>query len=203
MRNKQRNFQLLAAVLLSALFLSGCTGTVENMRVVPLDKIVAAPKEGKSMVVFMRPSDFGGAYRSSLFEIKKNNPPSLVGIVTAKEKVAYQLEPGKHLFMVMGKNVDFMLAELKANKTYYALVMPKMGRWIARFSLYPVPINQLYSSQFESKLNNCEWVEKTPASDDWLNSNMAGIQSKYKEHYAKWISKDLSERPQLLLQDGK
>jgi len=172
------------------------------MRAVPLNKVVTTPAEGQSVVVFMRPSDFGGAYRASIFEIKENNP-LLIGIITAKEGIAYPLEPGKHLFMVMGKNVDFMSAELKENKTYYAVVKPKMGRWIARFSLYPMPINQLYSSQFKNSLKHCDWVEKTPAADDWLNSNMVSIQKKYKEHYARWLNKDPLKRPKLLPQDGK
>ncbi len=202
MMNKKRGFSPYFAVLLLALFLSGCAGTVKNMRIVPPDRIVTAPGEGKSMVVFMRPSSFGFAIQSSVFEIKGDNP-SLAGIVAAKKKVAYQLEPGKHLFMVVGESADFMLAELEANKTYYALVTPRMGMWKARFSLKPIHADELSSSQFSEWLEGCEWVEKSPASDNWASDNMASIQSKHKEYYTKWISKDLSERPKLLPQDGK
>ena len=85
--------------LLAALYFSGCAGTVKHMNVVPPNMIVAAPSEGKSMVVFMRPSGIGFAVQSSVFEIKGDHP-SLVGIVAAKKKVIYELEPGSHLFMV-------------------------------------------------------------------------------------------------------
>lgn len=202
MSNKRRRAPSYFAALFFVLFLSGCASTATNMQMVPPDKITVAPEKGKSMVVFMRPSDVSGAAQSSLFEIKKDTP-SLIGIIEAREKISYQLEPGEHLFMVVGKNTDFMSAELQANKTYYAHIMPKMGRWVGRFSLYPIPLNQLYSARLNERLESCKWVEKTAAANDWVNSNMADLQSKYKKHYAEWMKKDSSAKPKLLLQDGK
>ncbi len=189
-------------VLLLALLLSGCAGTVKNMRVVPPDQVTTAPEKGKARVVFMRPSTLGFAIQSSVFEIKKDRP-SLVGIVAAKKKLSYSLEPGKYLFMVVGKSADFMSAELKADKTYYALVTPRMGLWKARFSLKPVHAGELGSAAFKAWQATGEWVEKSPASDRWANANMSSIQSKYKEYYADWMSKNPVERPKLFLQDGQ
>jgi hypothetical protein len=192
MKNKNKVLaQFFALVFL--LVSSGCAGTVKNMQVVPPEKIVDSPEQGKSMVVFMRPSSFGAAIQSSVFEIV-NDKPSLVGIVAAKKKVSYQLEPGEHLFMVVGESADFMSADLEANKTYYALVTPRMGWWKARFSLKPVHKN---SPDLMGWLEDCEWVEKNTASENWASSNMPSIESKHKEYYEKWMSKDLSERPRL------
>ncbi len=202
MMNIKQSFTPHITLLLLVIFLSGCAGTVNNMRTVPPDRVAAVPEEGKSMVVFMRPSGIGFAIQSSVFEIK-GDKPSLVGIVAAKKKVVYQLEPGTHLFMVVGESADFMSAELDSNKTYYALVTPRMGAWKARFSLMPIHADEFNSSQFNKWLEGCEWVEKTPDSEDWASANMASIQSKYKEYYTKWMSKKLSERPKLLPQDGK
>lgn len=199
---KIRELSSSFAVCLLALFLIGCAGTVKNMRVVPPDRVVSAPEEGMSMVVFMRPSTLGYAIQSSVFEIKEDKP-LLVGIVAAKAKVSYQLEPGEHLFMVVGESADFMSAELEANKTYYALVTPRMGAWKARFSLKPVHAGETSGSQFSEWKEDCEWVEKSPASDEWASANMASIQSKYEKYYKKWMGKDLSDRPRLLPQDGK
>lgn len=184
------------------LLLTGCAGTVKNMHPVSPDNIVVSPEEGKSMVVFMRPSTFGFAIQSSVFEVKGDRP-SLVGIVAAKKKVSIQLEPGNHLFMTVGESADFMSAELEPNKTYYALVTPRMGLWKARFSLKPIHSNELNTDQFNEWLDNCEWVEKSSTSDNWANSNMASIQSKHEEYYKKWMSKDSSDKPRLLPQDGK
>lgn len=85
MINKRRSFSSYLAVLLLSLLLFGCAGSVKNMRPVPLDRIVSAPEEGKSMVVFMRPSGMGFAIQSSVFEINEENP-SIVGIVAAKKR---------------------------------------------------------------------------------------------------------------------
>ena len=202
MGHERRSFSLYIAVLFLALLFSGCAGTVKNMRTVPPDEIVAAPEEGKSIVVFMRPSTLGFGIQSSVFEISGDDS-SLVGIVAAKKKVSYQLEPGKHLFMVVGESADFMSADLEENKTYYALVTPRMGVWKARFSLKPIHDSELNSSQFSEWLEGCEWVETNADSETWASSNMASIQSKREGYYAKWMSKDVSERPHLLPQDGK
>jgi len=183
------------------LLLSGCAGTVKNMSAVPASEVVTSPTDGKSMIVFMRPSTLGFAIQSSVFEVKEENV-SLAGIVAAKKKVSYELEPGEHLFMVIGESADFMSAELKPNKTYYALVTPRMGMWKARFSLKPIHSAELSSAQFKEWFQDCEWVKKSPASENWASSNMPSIQSKRKEYYAKWMSKDSGDRPKLLPQDG-
>ena len=154
------------------------------------------------MVIFMRPSSYGFAVQSSVFEIKEDTP-ILAGIVAAKKKIAYQLEPGSHLFMVVGENADFMSAELEPNKTYYVLVRVRMGMWKARFSLKPIHANELASPQFNEWLESCSWVEKTDASENWARSNMTSIQTKHKEYYAKWMDKDSSKRPKLLSHDGQ
>lgn len=189
-------------VLFLLLMLSACSGSVKNMRRVPTNRIASVLEAGKSMIIFLRPSGLAYAIQSSVFEIK-GDKPTLVGIIAAKKKVSYQLEPGKHLFMVIGENADFMSANLEANKTYYALISPRMGLWKARFSLQPIHTNKLKSAEFIAWLKGCERVEKTSDSDKWAISNMPSIQSKYHEYYAEWVNKVLSEKPHLLSQDGK
>ena len=61
------------------------------------------------MIVFLRPSTLGFAVQSSVFNATEDTP-DLVGIVAAKAKVAYQLDPGDYLFMVIGESADFMTA---------------------------------------------------------------------------------------------
>ena len=185
-----------------ALLLAGCAGTVTNMREVPAGEPAMAPEPGKSLVVFMRPSGFGFAIQSSVFEVRDNDP-LLIGIVAAKAKVGYKVEPGKRLFMAVGESADFMTVELEPNKTYYVQVTPRMGLWKARFSLDPVHKADLEKADFKSSFDECRWVEKTPASDNWALGNMASIQSKRTEYYADWLKKPVSERPHLLGEDGK
>ncbi len=154
------------------------------------------------MVVFMRPSGMAYAIQSSVFEVKGNDV-ILAGIVAAKKKVAYEVKPGKHLFMVIGESADFMSAELRPNKTYYAYVTPRMGLWKARFSLRPIHAEEFSEEDFIECMRDCEWVRKSAESENWASSNMADIQSKRHEYYADWMSKGPNERPNLYPQDGK
>src|SRR5262245_21804473 len=160
-----------------ASLLSGCAGPVRNMQEVAATAPAIAPEPGKALVVFLRPSGFGLAIQSSVFEIK-NESPSLVGILATKTKVAYQVEPGKRLFMVIGENADFMSATLEPNKTYYAQVAPRFGLWKARFGLEPVPRKDLDSPDLKSSLEECRWVQKSAESENWAMGNMPSIQSK-------------------------
>ncbi len=199
---KFKSITTFVGIGIAMLVMTGCAGKVKNMQPTSAGSIKTVPDKGKSMIVFLRPSTFGFGVQSSVFEMRGTNP-HLVGIVAAKKKVAYQLKPGKHTFMVVGESGDFMSANLKPNKTYYALVTPRMGAWKARFSLKPIHSGELNSPQFKKWLSSCEWVKKSPASVGWAKSNSASIKSKYAKYYGKWMSKDASERPKLLPQDGK
>jgi hypothetical protein len=191
------------SMLFIGLLVSGCAGTVSNMSSVPPEEVVAAPQPGKAMVVFMRPSGFGFGVQSSVFEITEGDYPSLVGIVAAKKKTARQVEPGEHLFMVIGESADFMKADVEADKTYYALVTPRMGVWKARFSLKPVHADELGTKKFNDWVDSCEWVEMNAESEQWARENMPSIISKQQEYYEDWMQKDASDRPFLEPEDGK
>ena len=192
---------LFFAGIILAMLSGGCA-TTDKMLVVAPENAASAPEEGKAMMVFMRPSDFGGAIQSSVFEIV-NDSPELIGIVSANAKVSHQVEPGSYLFMVIGESADFMSAELEADKTYYALVTPRMGVWKARFSLKPIHAAELDSEEFTGWFDECQWMKKIPAADGWAQENANSIYSKYKEYYADWMEKGAAERPKLLPQDGK
>ena len=186
-----------------ALLLAGCEGTVQHMRAVPAEAAPAAPQPGKALVVFMRPSGLGFAVQSSVFDLKDSGPPALVGIVAAKAKLAYHVQPGAYQFMVIGENADFMSADVVAGRTYYVRVEPRMGMWKARFGLEPIRQKDLASAEFASALGECKWVEKNAESDSWAGANMVSIMSKRAEYYPDWIKQAESARPRLLAEDGK
>lgn len=190
---------LLAALALSA---SACAGSIKNMKEVTAGTPEPAPAPGKAMVVFLRPSGMAYGIQSSVFAVN-DRTPQLVGIVAAKTKVAWQADPGKHLFMVVGESGDFMSAELQAGKTYFAMVTPRMGMWKARFSLKPVGPEEAMSPEFVLGMNGSRWVEKDQASEDWARENAASVQAKYDAYYPKWMEKAEADRPQLRITDGK
>lgn len=199
-RRLTRSFILALAVLAS--LLSGCEGTVQHMREIPAAAPPVVPDPGKALVVFMRPSGLGFAVQSSVFEIK-DNYPVLIGIVAAKTKVAYRVNPGKYLFMVIGENADFLSAEILPDRTYYVRVEPRMGMWKARFALEPIGQKVLGGAGFTGEVDECKWVEKTAESDAWASGNIASIQSKRTEYYPDWIKQAEANRPRLLPEDGK
>lgn len=195
-----RNIAAFISLVL-LLLLSGCAGPGMNMSVVPETEVSQAPAAGKARVVFMRDTFVGSAIQSSVFDVT-NEQPVLVGIVANKTKVSYDVDPGKHLFMVVGESADFMSADLQARKTYYALVTPRPGLWKARFSLKPIHAADLNTDKFNDWYRDCQWVTNNAASENWAMSNMGSIQAKRQKYYAKWIAKNPNDQPRLLPQDG-
>jgi hypothetical protein len=200
-----------AALLLVVLmwFFGACAGKVRNMQVASPEEARIAPPEGKAVVVFLRPSKTSYMLQSSVFEVRENDL-SLVGIVAARAKAAYTLDPGKHLFMVAAEEADFMSADLLPNKTYYVLISSKTAAGRAdlrkmdiKLWLEPVHKDRLNSPEFTKWLDACTWVEKTPASESWATKSMPSIKIKQAEYYQKWMSKSEAERPALLPGDGR
>jgi hypothetical protein len=192
---------LILVFVLAVLVFYGCAGSVRNMREIPDEQAVYAPDPNRALIVFMRPSSFAFAVQSSVFELVEDSP-ELIGIVAAKKKVAYQVEPGEHLFMVIGESADFMKADIQAGKKYYVLVTPRMGMWKARFSLKPIHKDELDSDELVKWEKECHWVEKTYDSDQWAKSNMDSIQSKNSEYMQKWLQRPEPDRPALHIEDG-
>jgi len=188
-------------VLCIGLALSGCASKYMQP-VGPERELSYEPSESLAVIVFMRPSAFGGAVQSSVFDVTTEEN-ILVGIVSSKAKVAYKKAPGEYTFMVVGESADFMEAEVEAGKKYYALVTPRMGVWKARFSLKPIHKNELESDKFKEWFTSCSFVENTDSSYQWARDNADSVQSKRETYYQKWMSKPEMDRPALYKEDGR
>jgi len=195
----KKYFGLFLIVFLMA---SGFGCSSKYMKPASIESISALkPGAGESIIIFMRPSAFGGAIQSSVFDVTTSENV-LAGIVSSKTKVAHRTSPGEHLFMVVGESADFMKANLDGGKTYYALVTPRMGVWKARFSLKPVHLYEISSSDFKGWDSSCDLYENTEASYQWAKDNGPSIQSKREEYFQKWMSKSDEDRPVLNREDG-
>ncbi len=171
------------------------------MRPVSEEMAVSAPVDGKSLIVFMRPSSIGFTTQSSVHYLENSNP-ALIGIVAAKKKVSFETEPGEYTFMVAGEDADFLSAEVLANKTYYILIQPKLEVWSTHFHLQPIRFSQLDSEEFNDWLSSCEWVEKTPESESWAKRHQQTVIEIYEAHFPEWQAYDKSKRLALLPSDG-
>lgn len=161
------------------------------------------PEPGKALVVFMRPSMFGGAIQSSVYDTSEQGD-KFIGIVSTKTKIAYQADPGDHLFMVIAENADFMVAHLDAGKTYYTLISPRMGVWKARFSLLPIHNRadakySMQSSDFRKWMAETDWVKLTPAAEQWYREHASDIKAKKDDYMRRWNTADAQQRAELTL----
>ncbi len=193
-----RAVRWLFAMLMLAV-LAGC----QSSKMVRSDGLDNTPAPGKAMVVFLRASTFGGAVQASVYDTGET-ADRFIGIVSSKTKLAWQADPGDHLFMVIAENADFMIAHLEAGKTYYALVRPRVGVWKARFSLLPIRNDptakyNLQSEDFRDWMKSTAWVRNTAESEQWFRENESAIREKKLDYLRKWNAADPQQHAELTL----
>ena len=166
-------------ILLSLLFLLLATGCASTKMTVKSDQQMTTPTAGTSQVIFMRSSFLGSAIQASVFDVTSGDP-EFIGILSNATKLAYDVKPGYHVFMVVSEAADFMEANLAVGKTYFAMVTPRMGAWKARFSMYPVRNGgqgefQYSSDEFQKWLRSSQFVGNTSESEAWFKENLRFI----------------------------
>lgn len=175
---RARQILMGAAILL----LAGCAGAESNGAAARL--AVMGPPPGRAMIVFLRPALLDNAGPSPVLDITAE-PPVLVGIITAGRKLAYVSDPGAHRFMVMGEVADFMDAELRADRIYYARVGPRFGAAQERFSLHPVPANDV---ALPSELGDCRSADEAARPPGWLKDHLASIENRKSADLPSWLA---------------
>lgn len=200
-----KKFLSLGTVLTCLFVVSGCSGSLMQKSAIDNTSMPSA-KTGQALIVFMRPSTFGGASGASIFDLKheKNqlSEDRFVGLVPATTKVLYDAEPGFHLFMVIGESADFMQANLKAGETYFALVKTRMDGRKAHFSLKPLHSNDLISDEYADWFQSTAWLENTKASNQWAIENWVSIQAKKFKYLDKWQRKSQLKKDAVTLKES-
>jgi len=193
---------LLSTSALACLGAGNYPGPVRHMREVAGANTV--PGTDDAVVVFVRPTGKAPGDQCAVFEIE-DRTPTLVGLLGAMKKVAYRVEPGRHLFMVVpfsfmdsAGNADFVTANLDAGKLYYLLLMVDADR---RFSLQPVHANE--HEQLAERLTQTAWVEKTDDSLSWARQHSEEIEATRFRDYGIWRRKVSFERLALFPDDGR
>lgn len=186
--------KILGLMAVVALF-SACASN--HMTPVAENALTAGPAPGKALIHFMRPSSFGGAIQSTVWDGE-----SYIGTVSANSRVCYQAEPGEHMFMVVGESADFMQAELLPGKTYYAVVTPRPGFWKARFSLRPM-------NGQEPQENIDKWVAGTrevsvnDSGRQWAAANQDSVMRMKERYLPVWMEKSESDKQILNADSGR
>jgi hypothetical protein len=151
-----------------------------------------------SRVVFLRPSHWGGAIQTSLYDVTQESPEFL-GVLSAGRKIVHDTSPGAHRFMVVSENADFMDAQLAPGRTYYAVVGYRVGFWNGQFPLWPVKAAadapySLQDDDFDKWVEHAEPVVKTAAADEWARDHLVDVQSKYDAYLPVWEQKPPEDR---------
>ena len=185
--------KLIILSLVSILTGTALTLTTASAQAVP------APEPEKALIVFMRPSSYGALNKSSVFDITSGKN-EIISIVRATEKLTYSVNPGKHLFMVIAENADFMAADVEAGKTYYALVQVRPGVFKARFSLIPIRKHELDGEQFRKWDKKARFVGIDKKSADWAQKKARSIEKKRAKYIVKWDKKSADDKAARTLQ---
>lgn len=167
-----------------------------------------APEPGKALLVFFRVSYYGAMFTASVFNAPDDGIEFL-GAVDNHQKLAVQMEPGRHRLMVFDENADFLDAELEAGKTYYVLVSPRPGALSMRFSLFPLHNRadaeySVLGGDFRKWMDAGRYVVRTPKADAWYAANKRRIEEKKASYLVKWNTMSPEDRAQLVLhpEDG-
>jgi len=194
MGNKYRIISLVMLITLlgTTVYAKSATMTESNRDL--------TPKPDQALIIFIRASNFGCAISSSIFDVSSNET-KFIGVFKSGVKVAYDVAPGEHVFMVVGESADFMKATMSPGKTYYALVVPRTGAMKARFTLKPLHYFDLASDDFAKWDSKTKLVENTPETVQWAKDNAADIEGKRTRWWAAWSTMPPQKQEELTLYD--
>ena len=186
----------IARILIITSFgiLTGCASSHMTAISDSPEKLTPAP--GKALVVFARTTSFGGAIQATLYDNDE-----YIGTISADTKIAYQAEPGKHMFMVIGESADFMEADLMAGKTYYSGVIVRPGFWKARFSFHPNN-RQISDKELKNWISGTKLVEPNDKGQQWASQNAKSIKKLKDKYLPAWNAKKESDKQRLHRSSG-
>ena len=189
------------SVLFVFLFLAGCGGSSALMKPSVNQNIKPASKK-MAQIVFMRTSFVAGAINAELFEIA-NGKMKFIGSIPMGSKIVHKTTPGKKVYMAYGTAADFMIADVRAGKTYYSIVRPNWGTG----GFAPTPIRtdgtsdyNTSSSDFKDWVSGTELLEPIPAdAKKWFAKEKNNIMATYKEYWRRFQTKNLNEKAERTL----
>jgi hypothetical protein len=186
----------IGAISLYALALAGCAIRSDLMAAAAGNAAALRPDPDHALVVFLRPGRYGGAIQAVVYDEE-----TIVGVSSANTAIAYPTTPGPHRFMVVSEAADFLAADLRAGRVYYARVAPRMGAWRARFSLLPIdPRGQAHD--LAAWLRRAQLVTMTEKTHRWDAENHASVVHKEVAFLRRWEEKPPAGRPTLRPEDG-
>jgi hypothetical protein len=122
--------RIAVLVFVALAFGGGCSASSAYMLPVK-SPTPLAPPPNRALLVFLRPSSFGGAIRFRVID----DQGRFLGDSLPSVHFAVPMDPGTHMIYAWSENIAPLQANLAPNKTYYIVARPHMGFWKARVSL--------------------------------------------------------------------
>ena len=190
--------------VLSLLMLFGLAACAGGTAMMVQDQPPPSVRTDQSLIVFMRPSNFGGAISASVYDVSEGDS-KFIGFVNTGMKLGYAVAPGERTFMVVSEAADFLKATMEPGKSYYALVAPRTGLWRARFPFRPLRRGDLDGSEFAGWNANSRFVATTPAAEAWARRSAPSVATKRATYWPEWTGKSVEQRQSQTLnaEDGR
>ena len=182
-------FKKLTMSLLLVCLLSACQTT---------KMLSGNEKNGHAKLVFMRSAFVGQDIDASLFDVTSGSL-DFIGVLSNDTKIAYEVEPGEHTFMVVGETAAFLKTFVAKDETYYAVVEPRMGFLKARFSFYPVRNDatgkfQYNSAKFNDILKKSVFVKSGVRAMQWARKTNNSVNQKFNDYFLNWQAKGIGKQ---------
>lgn len=186
-------------IVACSIMLLGCLAQVPYKSI--SEQSTESVPAGKSQIVFVRFSSkmSGSKVPAVLFELS-DEKEILISPIPNESKVTYNVEPGKHVFMVHSTEAaDFLEADVLPNRTYYVMVRPFPGAIFWRFSFAPFRKSGdtefiIGSDNFVTWIAQSANVGKSEETLEWHNKKYVDVSNKRRKYLPKWKSKSLKQR---------
>lgn len=179
---------------------SGCTGKSPYMTPASRGGIEAA--QDSATVVFVRPSQYGGADRIVIMDGKGR----FLGETMPATYFATKVPAGDHVFLSWGENASAIKASLTAGKVYYVEAYGPTGPGTPRLELRAVTLKSPEWSKVEGWLASANALQSEEATGQaYLQQHGSGVESAIRhgnEEIAQYKPHELSEHT-LTAEDGR
>jgi hypothetical protein len=95
------------------------------------------PSPGKSKVVFLRDSNFGGN-KYVPFRVHDWGAGQFIGLARSNTYFVYECDPGHHMFTTSMENLAVVKGDLLPDRIYYVKIEGKIGVLFTRVDMLPV-----------------------------------------------------------------
>jgi hypothetical protein len=133
------------------------------------------PSEGKSLVYILKT----GA--GVLINFRIYDKDIFLGSVASGKYLAYECEPGEHLFWAGAENRDYVEANLEPNAVYVINAEGQMGAFVAGVNLKPLNPNEFRDKKVFYQVIKNDKKQVYSKSQDDKSENIAKAMQKYQD----------------------